>query len=304
MRPHHPLAPFAAACLGIALYAIMDAVMKGLVLAIGAYVTLFWRMAAGAVITGGLYAASRPTLPTLRVVRIHAARSLVVAVMALAFFWGIGRVPLAEAVGLSFIAPLIALALAAIFLGEQVGRGSIGAGLLGIAGVGVILAGRLGAPDRAPDAAWGMAAILVSAVFYAVNLVMARHQAQHAEPREIVFFQNVLLLTIFAIGAPFLVDAVPAAAHWPAIVGSALLAVTSLLLMSWAYRRAEAQHLVSVEYTAFIWAALMGWLFFAEALTLFTVAGTALIVAGCALAARGAQRQGAGPAAPEAEGAV
>lgn len=303
MRPHHPLAPFAVACLGIALYAVMDAVMKGLVLAIGAYATLFWRMAAGAVLTGGLYAASRPTLPSVRVIRIHAARSLVVAVMALAFFWGIGRVPLAEAVGLSFIAPLIALALAALFLGEQVGRRSVGAALLGIAGVGVILAGRLGATDRAPDAAWGVAAILLSAVFYAVNLVMARHQAQHAEPREIAFFQNVMLLLIFAIGAPFLVT-VPSAGQWPALVGAAALAVTSLLLMSWAYRRAEAQQLVSVEYTAFIWAALMGWLFFAEALTLATIAGTALIVAGCVLAARGNGGEGAGPATPEAEAAV
>ena len=273
--------------------------MKGLVLAIGAYATLFWRMAAGTVITGGLYAASRPKLPPVRVVRIHAARSAVVAVMALAFFWGIGRVPLAEAVGLSFIAPLIALALAALFLREDVGRGSVGAGLLGIAGVAVILLGRLGAVDRVPDAVWGMAAILLSAVFYAVNLVMARHQAQHAEPREIVFFQNLFLFVIFAAGAPFLVAETPTAAQWPALVGAALLAVASLLLMSWAYARAEAQHLVSVEYTAFIWAAIMGWLFFAEALTLATLAGTALIVAGCIIAARGARRAGAGPATPE-----
>ena len=41
-----------------------------------------------------------------------------------------------------------------------------------------------------------------------------------------------------------------------------------------------------VEYTAFIWAALFGWLVFAEAVTLATLAGTALIVAGCLVAAR------------------
>jgi len=50
--------------------------------------------------------------------------------------------------------------------------------------------------------------------------------------------------------------------------------------------RAEAKVLLPVEYTAFIWAALFGWLFFAEALTLSTVAGTVLIVSGCLLAAR------------------
>lgn len=304
MRPHHPAAPFAAACLGIALYAGMDAAMKGLVIAIGAYAALFWRWGVGMVLTGGLYAASRPTLPAARVIRIHAARSIVVAIMALAFFWGIGRVPLAEAIALSFIAPLIALALAALFLGEQVGRKSIVAGLLGIAGVAIILTGQTDSAQRAPDAHLGVAAILISAVFYAINLVMARHQAQHAKPREIAFFQNLFVLTIFATAAPFLLTW-PAATYWPAIVGAAALAVTSLLLLSWANARAEAQQLVTVEYTAFVWAAIMGWLFFDEALTLATLGGTALIVAGCWIAARGGGKPGGtGPAAPESEAQV
>lgn len=304
MRAHHPAAPFAAACVGIALYAAMDAVMKGLVIAVGAYVALFWRLGVGVALTGGLYAASRPVLPAARVVRIHAARSIVVAIMALAFFWGIGRVPLAEAIALSFIAPLIALALAAVFLGERIGRSSIGAALLGLVGVAIILTGQGSGGQRAADADWGVAAILTSAIFYAINLVMARHQAQHAEPREIAFFQNLFVLTIFATAAPFLLS-VPAAAHWPGIVAAAALAVTSLLLLSWANARAEAQRLVNVEYTAFVWAAIMGWLFFDEALTLATLAGTALIVTGCWIAARrGARPAGGGPATPDAEAQV
>lgn len=298
-RPHRPFAPFLVGCLGVALYGVMDAVMKGLVIAIGVYSALFWRLGVGVVLTGGVYAASRPVRPAARVVRIHAARSMVVAVMALAFFWGIGRVPLAEAIALSFIAPLIALVLAAIFLGERIGRRSIGASLLGLAGVAIILAGRLGQAARAPDAALGAAAILLSAVFYAVNLVLARHQAQQAGAPEIAFFQNLFVLGLLALGAPWLV-ALPAAAHWGAVAGAAALAVVSLLAMSWANARAEAQRLVTVEYTAFGWAAIMGWIMFGEALTLATLGGTALIVAGCVAAAR----DPAGPAAPEAEAAA
>lgn len=298
MRSSHPIAPFAVACLGIALYSVMDAVMKGLSIAIGAYATLFWRLLVGVGLTGALYALQRPTWPSARVIRIHAARSIVVTVMAVAFFWGIARVPLAEAIALSFIAPLIALALAALVLRERIGRGSIIASALGIAGVGVILAGRLGG-SHGPEAAKGMAAILLSAVFYGTNLVMARHQAQHAAPREIAFFQSVFILAILSPAAPWLLTA-PPAAQWPAIVAAAVLAVTSLLLLSWANARAEAQRLVNVEYTAFVWAAIMGWLVFGEALTLTTLAGTVLIVTGCVIAARG----GGNPAAPEAEAAV
>ena len=144
-----------------------------------------------------------------------------------------------------------------------------------------------------------MAAVLVSAVFYAVNLVIARHQAQRAGPIEIAFFQNWLILALFALPAPWLL-AMPVAGQWPLVVLAAALAITSLLLLSWAYARAEAQVLLSVEYTAFVWAALMGWLFFREPLTMLTIAGTLLIVAGCWMAARSRP----GIAEPEVEPAL
>lgn len=274
-----------AACAGIALYSVMDAVMKGLSLVSGAYVALFWRLVAGVGIMTPLFLATGSRLPSRRVLRIHAIRSVVIAVMAIAFFWGIARVPLAEAIALTFIAPLIALVLAAIFLHEKIGSRSILGSLLGLAGVGIILAGQLGTPHR-PDSALGMIAVLVSAVFYAVNLVIARHQAQHARPIEIAFFQNWIILSLFALPAPWLLTT-PAPGQWPLVVLAAALAITSLLLLSWAYARAEAQILLTVEYTAFIWAAIMGWLFFQEPLTVVTIAGTLLIVAGCWMAARG-----------------
>ena len=58
------------------------------------------------------------------------------------------------------------------------------------------------------------------------------------------------------------------------------------MLMSWAYARAEAQRLVPIEYTAFLWAALVGWFAFNEPVTPATLAGTALIVIGCLIATR------------------
>lgn len=282
--PSRVATAFLAACLGIALYSVMDAVMKGLALAVGAYVALFWRLVAGVAIMTPMFALSKPRLPPRNIVWVHFIRSAIIAVMAIAFFWGIARVPLAEAVALTFIAPLIALALAAIFLREKIGPRSVLGSLLGLAGVGVILSGQIGG-EHNRQTLLGMAAVLTSAMFYAVNLVIARHQAQHAKPVEIAFFQNWFILGFFCLPAPWLLT-LPAMEHVPGLVASAALAITSLLLMSWAYARAEAQILLTVEYTAFIWAAIMGWIFFREPLTLLTIAGTLLIVAGCLLAAR------------------
>jgi S-adenosylmethionine uptake transporter len=135
------------------------------------------------------------------------------------------------------------------------------------------------------DAKWGVAAIFASAVLYAYNLILQRRQAQIAKPVEIAFFQSMIAAATLALAAPWFAH-VPAAEHIAPLSGSALLSIISLMLLSWAYARAEAQVLVAVEYTAFIWAAIFGWWFFAEAVTLPTLLGTALIVTGCIIAAR------------------
>lgn len=72
----------------------------------------------------------------------------------------------------------------------------------------------------------------------------------------------------------------------PLILLAATLAFTSLATLAWAYARAEAQRLIPVEYTAFVWAAIVGWLAFGEPLAWSTAAGALLIVAGCLIAAR------------------
>lgn len=283
-RPNTPIVPFLAACAGVALFSLMDAVMKGLALDIGAYNALLWRSMAGTVLGAIVMIATHNPWPAGHVLRIHLLRGSVVAVMALGFFWGIARLPLAEAIALSFISPLIALYLAALLLKERIGRGAVTASVLGLVGTVVILAGKVqGGYDR--DAFLGAMAILFSAILFAYNLILQRQQAQLAPPVEIAFFQNLIVTGVLAMAAPFLAI-LPGSAHMLPLAGAALLAFGSLLLLSWAYARAEAQILIPVEYTAFVWAAILGWLVFREPLTLATLAGAALIVTGCILAAR------------------
>jgi S-adenosylmethionine uptake transporter len=204
--------------------------------------------------------------------------------MALCFFWGIMRLPLAEAIALSFIAPLIALYLASLLLKERIGKHAIIASLLGLAGVGVIVAARMQG-GYGVEALGGAGAILFSAVLFAWNLVLQRQQAQLASPVEVAFFQHLVMLVIFSVAAPFLAIVPPGHAI-PLVLLSAGLAFTSLAALAWAYARAEAQRLIPVEYSAFIWAALAGWLAFGEALAASTLVGAVLIIAGCLIAAR------------------
>jgi len=287
MRPDSPspLIPFLVACAGIATFSSMDVLMKGLSIAIGAYNAVLWRTIAGTLLSGLIYFAARPAWPDAETMRIHALRSLFVALMALGFFWALARLPMAEAIALAFVAPLLALYMAAIFLGERIGRRSVAASLLGFAGVLVIVAGKVSGESHDAEALWAVGAVFLSAVCYAYNLILARRQAKMAGPMEIAFYQNAFVALILALAAPWFA-VVPAAADAAPIVGAALLAILSLLLLSWAYARAEAQILATTEYTGFLWAMMFGWYFYAEPVTLPTLAGAMLIVGACLIVAR------------------
>jgi S-adenosylmethionine uptake transporter len=284
-RTHPPIAIFLVGVLGIALFSGMDAVMKGLVLAIGTLATMFWRNLIGVFLSGAIYLPRRVQWPTREAMRVHVARGLLSTVMGLLFFWGLGRVPLAQAIALAFIAPLIALYLAAVLLHEEVSRRIVTASLIAFGGVVVIFIGQARA-DLGHDATIGSIAILASAVCYALNIVIMRHQALIALPKEITFFQSVIVTILLGAAVPFVGVPWPGAGEWMWLTLAAGLAITSMLLLSWAYARAEASYLATTEYTSFLWSSLFGWLVFSEPLSPATLAGATLIVAGCLYASR------------------
>ena len=275
-----------AALGAVAVLSIMDAVMKHLVLAIGIIAVSIWRAVANLVISGGLYLPRRLPWPARRIIWIHVCRSVVVTVMAVLFFWGIGRVPLAQAIALTFIAPLIAMLLSPLILKERLSGRSIAGAIAAFAGVVVIVLGQARAEVR-PDVLLGIAAILGSALCYSVNILMMRWQALAAKPLEINFFQSLVVMALWL--AAMSVAGIPA---WPLgqtvwIVVASVLSTAGSLLFAWAYARGEASYLAVTEYSAFLWASALGWLVFSERVSLTTLGGAVLIVGGCLVAARG-----------------
>ncbi|GGY92428.1 DMT family transporter [Novosphingobium colocasiae] len=268
---------------GIATFSAMDAAMKGAALAAGVFTPLLLRNVCGAVISCPLWLANGSPRPSRQGLAVHCQRAVVTAIMAALFFYGLVRIPLAEGLAISFIAPVLALYIAALMLGERIRARAVKASVLGLLGVAVIAAGRFQLGGITRDTALGIAAILLSAVFYAFNLVLQRKQAQLARPIEIALFQSLLVALVLTPAAPWLLRPVGLATAGM-IVLAAVLATLSLLLLAWGYARAEAQVLVPIEYSGFLWAALFGWLFFAEPLTPTTLAGAALVMAGCWMA--------------------
>lgn len=284
-----PAAAFAVACLGIAIYSVMDAVMKGLSIQSGAYAAVLWRSVVGAIGLGTLFFMRGGRWPGRQALRLHIARAGTAGVSVLLFFWGLARVPMAESVALTFLAPLMALYLAGLFLGETLRRAVIAGSVVACVGVAMLALGEISI-HASTDHVLGAIALLGASVSYAGSLILLRMQAQLAGPLEVAFFTSLVLGAMLLPGGPWLAG-LPTPGQLPAIIAAAIFGSISSMLLAWSYAHAEAQLLSTVEYTAFIWAAILGWLVFGEHVGFYTLAGAVLIIAGCLVAVRG-------PAAP------
>lgn len=313
--------PVIAALGGVACLSLMDAFMKGASLAIGAFSAAWLRGAIGAAIMAPIFLLAAPRLPPRAVMKLHLERGIVSCFMALTFFYALTKLPLAETIAISFVAPLVALYLARALLGEVISRAAVWGSVLGFTGAIVIISNRLGRADFDRDAVLGLVSILVSAMLYAYNFIVMRKQSQVAGPVEVALFHSLvtavlipLLAALAVVGSAVYLGAVmapyvgtiplpalmrealylvsdqlvriPDADTLAATAASAALTVCGAMLLAWAYARAEAQVLVPMEYSGFGWASLFGWLFFRETVAPLTLLGTVLIVIGCWIAAR------------------
>jgi drug/metabolite transporter (DMT)-like permease len=283
-RPTSALTAFGVAAAGIAVYCGMDAIMKGLSIASGAYNAVMWRSIAGVALMLPVFLLRRQRWPSRAALRLHAARGTVAGASVLLFFWGLVRVPMAQGVALTFLAPLIALFLAALTLGERIRRAAIGGSLVASLGVLAIAMGQVQA-RASEQAVLGSIAVVAASILYAGSLILLRRQAQVADPLEVALFTSIVLGLLLLAGAPWF-GGMPSPRQLPEIVVAALLGSGSAIALAWAYARAEAQVLAPVEYTAFVWSALFGWLVFAEVVSPWTLGGALLIIAGCVVAVR------------------
>jgi S-adenosylmethionine uptake transporter len=221
----------------------------------------------------------RPGWPSREAALHNSGRALVIVVMAVSFFYALGKLPLADAVALSFISPVLTALMGAAVLGERLDWRIAVALVAGFGGMLLIVGGSLGTTRYDGDALLGAAAVLLSAVGYSINLIMLRHRATRDPLAQIVLFQNL---------GPAVVLAVPGILVWTAttpfdlalfaLIGT--LGVVAHTMLAHAFARIEAARLAPIGYLTLVWAAFFGFLFFAEVPGLATVAGAALIVVG------------------------
>lgn len=276
--------PALRAAAGIAVLSIMDAVIKGMSASYPTFQVAFLRFACGSLIVAGVVSVMRPGWPSRETVLANMMRSVIAVVTAVSFFYALGQLPLAETLVLSFLSPMFIALFGLLMLKEKIDVRIIGAIAIGFVGTLIVVLGQTGEADAARS--WtGVAAALTSAVTYALSLVLLRQRAQRDKFLHIVVFQNIgpaILVAPFAALVWQPLNLMHLA--WFMLMG--VLGFIGHMLMVTAYAKAEAARLAPLEYTALIWAVLIGYGVFSEIPTWATFGGGILIVAAAMLTSR------------------
>lgn len=277
----------AAAALAAACFIGMDSTAKLLGERYGTTQVTFLRFASGALFAVPLWLWRRTPMPARPQWRWHLLRSGLLLVALLTWFYALQQLPLVQAVGVGYTAPLFIALLAMWVLHERPSRWIWAALAMGALGVGVALWPELSATHLPGSDArlWGMAAAGVSAVTYAGVVVVARHQAQHDALWTILLVQNLLPVAVLAVPMAWLWQPMPAS-DIPILLLMGALATGGLLCITWAFSHIEASRAAPVEYTGLVWAALLGFLVFGEVPTAWSLGSAALIMLGCLLLVR------------------
>jgi drug/metabolite transporter (DMT)-like permease len=209
---------------------------------------------------------------TTRRPAMQLVRSLAFTLAAIAIISAFALLPLAEAVAISFLAPLLMVAMSALLLREHVRAFKWVAVLVGFGGVLLIVW-----PGDSGGLSWGAPLALASAVLWALGQVLTR--AVHDEPPLVTLFYTAAVGTaVLTVAMPFVW--VPPDWHgWALMAGSGLIMGIFHFMMIIAYRLAPASTVAPFNYTQLIWAALAGWIVFGEIPAAQTFAGAAVIIA-------------------------
>jgi drug/metabolite transporter (DMT)-like permease len=273
------------------LFAVMSALVRFLGEKYPVGQTVFFRSAFAILPVVLIYAWRNELAAAVRTVRPlgHAGRGLISIGGMFCNFSALARLPIVDATAISFVAPLITVALSAIFLQERVRIFRWSAVIVGFVGILVMLAPHfeLSAHSGAAGTMAGLAFALAGAFCNSGSVIQTRRLTQTETTSSIVFYFSLICalagLATWPLG--FLVPSwqigwlVPTSLELLALVTVGLCGGLAHILLTESYRLAPASVVAPYDYTSMIWAFLLGYVIFGELPTLFVLLGAAIIVA-------------------------
>lgn len=210
---------------------------------------------------------------------VHAGRAVVGATAMVLWFLALARLPLPDATAISFAQPLMTTALAVLILGEVVRLYRWSAVIFGFLGVLVILSPNLGLVGALDDdtRAVGSLLALASACFMALAQVYVRQLIKIESTTATVFYFSAYTCLFSLVTIPF-GWVMPDPMTLAMLVAMGLMGGVGQILLTHSYRLAPASIVAPFDYTAMIFALVIGYFLFDEVPGAAVLAGSVMVV--------------------------
>lgn len=212
----------------------------------------------------------------------HMTRGLISIAGMFLNFAALARLPLVDATAISFAAPLITVALAALVLNESVRMYRWTAVGVGFVGVVVMLWPYLNLTQLVAAGSTastvGALCALSSAFTNAASVIQTRRLTDSETTASIVFYFSLFCMLAGACTLPF-AWRTPTLIELAALVSLGILGGVSHILLTESYRYAPASVVAPFDYVTLFWAFLFGYLLFGEVPTIHVYVGAGIITA-------------------------
>lgn len=204
---------------------------------------------------------------------LHMCRIVLSAVGVVLWYISLSYMPLAQAVALMFLGPLITVMGARFFLKESIGKERSIAILVGFVGGGLV------SQTTFIEGAIGLLALLpiLAATCFSGATLMIRRLAKDDSPQLIVTYLLLFMAPVLLIPT-LLYGVMPAPWQWPWLLMMGGLAAAAHLCLSNAYASAEVSYLIPYGFTKWFASAFIGLIAFAEIPSFWTCFGALIIM--------------------------
>lgn len=199
-------------------------------------------------------------------------RGLVHTLGLVLWFIALPRIPLADMTAIGFTGPIFIMLGAAWFLGEPMRRDRWVAALVGFGGVMVVVA-----PNVSTDGGWYHLVMLASSPVFAASFLITKALTRYEQPGVIVLWQA---LTVTALSLPLALPGwqMPTPWEWLGFACTGVLGTLGHYCVTRAFHAADISATQSLRFLDLVWAAVLGWLLFADVPSVSTFAGAVVIL--------------------------
>lgn len=193
-------------------------------------------------------------------------------------FWALSLLPFPEVTALGYAAPLLTVIFAAMFLGEEVRLFRMSMVVMGLLGVVIVLSPRFtDTAEMELRQSLGAVVTLTGAACTAMAMIFVRKLVQEERTSAIVFWFSVTSTLLSLLTLPF-GWVMPSPGTLALLITIGLLGGLGQILLTSAYRFADASLVAPFEYASMLLALLIGWFVFDEAPTVVMLIGAALVI--------------------------